>query len=90
MQFEYDPNKSASNKVKHGINFEEAQLLWNSEVVVVPLGSGHGEERQAVFGLIYGKPWTAIVTQRGDATRIISVRRSRKKEEAYYDSQKEN
>ena len=29
MQFEYDKNKSISNKSKHGINFEEAKSLWN-------------------------------------------------------------
>ncbi len=27
MGFEYDPNKSAENKRKHGIDFEEAQEL---------------------------------------------------------------
>jgi len=29
LQFEYDKNKSISNKSKHGINFEEAKSLWN-------------------------------------------------------------
>jgi uncharacterized protein len=29
MPFEYDPKKSASNKRKHGIDFVEAQLLWD-------------------------------------------------------------
>ena len=28
MKFEFDPNKSVSNKKKHGIDFAEAQLLW--------------------------------------------------------------
>jgi uncharacterized protein len=28
MVFEYDPNKSAENKRKHGIDFEDAQRLW--------------------------------------------------------------
>ena len=28
MGFEYDPRKSAENKRKHGIDFEEAQELW--------------------------------------------------------------
>lgn len=35
MHFEYDQQKSASNKEKHGIDFEEAQALWddaNAEV----------------------------------------------------------
>jgi uncharacterized protein len=28
MRFEYDPDKGAENKRKHGIDFEEAQALW--------------------------------------------------------------
>ena len=28
MEFEFDPEKSASNKDKHGIDFIEAQALW--------------------------------------------------------------
>ena len=28
MLFEYDPAKSVTNKAKHGINFDEAQVLW--------------------------------------------------------------
>lgn len=88
MQFEYDPNKSAKNKEKHGIDFEEAQQLWMNSVVVAPLGNEHGEDRQAHFGIIDGKHWTAITTYRNDSIRIISVRRSRKNEEEFYDSRK--
>ena len=28
-EFEFDPGKSRSNRDKHGIDFREAQLLWN-------------------------------------------------------------
>jgi uncharacterized DUF497 family protein len=37
MKFEYDPDKSAENKRKHGIDFEEAQALWvDSALVEIP------------------------------------------------------
>lgn len=88
--FEYDPVKSAKNLAKHGIDFEEAQALWNGRTVAVPLGDEYGEERIAIMGLIGDKHWTAIVTMRGQRIRIISVRRSRKKEEAHYDSETAN
>jgi len=29
MEFEFDPQKSDRNKIKHGIDFNEAQELWN-------------------------------------------------------------
>lgn len=28
MPFEFDPEKSAANKTKHGIDFVEAQEIW--------------------------------------------------------------
>ena len=31
MQFEYDPNKSTANKAKHGIDFEDAQRIWDDD-----------------------------------------------------------
>ena len=29
MDFEFDKNKSAANKQKHGIDFNEAKQLWD-------------------------------------------------------------
>lgn len=31
MPFEFDPNKSESNLEKHGIDFNDAQSLWDDE-----------------------------------------------------------
>ena len=90
MDFEYDPNKSAINLAKHGIDFRDAQDLWDGVTVTVGLGNSRGEERSAVFGMIDGKHWTAIITLRNEKIRIISVRRSRVKEAEYYDSKKGN
>lgn len=90
MGFEFDPNKSAINKAKHGISFVEAQEIWAGVYITVSLGNKHDEERYAVFGKIGEKHWTAIITWRNENIRIISVRRSRAKEEAYYASKKGN
>jgi hypothetical protein len=82
--FEYDPAKSASNKEKHGIDFEQAAKLWDAKTVSVTLRVAD-EPRTLVIGRIGEKHWTAIVTQRGEKLRIISVRRARKKEEQVYE-----
>jgi uncharacterized DUF497 family protein len=29
MEFEFDPEKSAANRQEHGIDFEDAQVLWS-------------------------------------------------------------
>ena len=86
MEFEFDPNKSASNKKKHGIDFVEAQALWNDlDFVEIPLVTVD-EPRYLVIGTIAGKHWSGIITYREGRVRIISVRRSRKKEVSIYES----
>jgi uncharacterized protein len=84
MRFEYDHAKSIANKAKHGIDFEEAQALWDDGDHIVIPSSYPAEARNAVIGMIAGKLWTAIVTIRGKVTRIISVRRSRHDEAQTY------
>ena len=86
MTFEFDPTKSATNKDKHGIDFVEAQALWqDSGLVDAPVAS-EDEPRFLVIGRIEGKHWTAVCTLRSEVVRIISVRRSRKAEVDFYGS----
>ena len=86
MEFEYDPEKSKINKAKHNIDFEEAKELWkNEENFEIPT-KGLDEQRYVVFGKINDKNWTAVITYRGSQIRIISVRRSRRKEVQLHES----
>jgi uncharacterized protein len=87
MRFEFDPAKSAVNKAKHGIDFVEAQALWLDDGLeeVLSKASVTNEWRFLAIGRIDGRHWTAVWTLRGDAIRIISVRRSRKEEIDYYE-----
>jgi uncharacterized protein len=84
MGFEFDPRKSESNKLKHGIDFVEAQQLWGDVGRIVVAASWLDEIRFLTIGVIDGKHWTAIWTGRGTAIRIISVRRARKEEVRFY------
>lgn len=85
MEFEYDPQKSLSNKQKHGVTFEEAVDLWNDPFVIeVPI-KGLDEERHMVIGKLNHKIWSAIITYRGNKVRLISVRRSREDEVNHYE-----
>ena len=86
MKYEFDPVKSRANLAKHGIDFIEAQGLWNdTDLVEVPLKT-EDEPRFLVVGKIGEKHWTGIITYRKDIIRIISVRRSRKEEVFMYES----
>ncbi len=89
MQYEYDPNKSASNKEKHGIDFDEAQTLWRDRFALAIPAKFQGEERFGLIGKIAGTMWTAIFTMRGEITRLISCRPSRKSEVAFYEKTKQ-
>ncbi len=82
MKFEYDENKSHINKQKHGIDFVEAQNLWQDEdALVVPANIVDDEVRYALISKLNTKCYAAIFTIKDDIYRIISVRRCRKNEE---------
>jgi hypothetical protein len=87
MDFEYDPTKSQTNKEKHGMDFDEAQVLWRDEDRVEFPARSDTEERHALLAKKDEKIWVAFYTVREAAVRIISVRRARENEErTYYDS----
>ncbi|MFH0922294.1 MAG: BrnT family toxin [Fibrobacterota bacterium] len=86
MEFEFDKQKSRSNKEKHGIDFAEAQTLWSDITRVEIPARTKDEPRGLVIGTINKKHWTAVVTCRGIKIRIISVRRSRPEEVLMYES----
>jgi uncharacterized protein len=86
MKFEYDPDKSRSNKAKHGIDFEEAQALWADPDLIEIHARTEDEPRSIVIGRIADKHWSGVITYRSDAIRIISVRRSRPEEVKLYES----
>jgi uncharacterized protein len=87
MGFEYDPDKSAENKGKHGIDFEAAQRLWaDSGLVEIPARTTD-ELRWLLIGKIDEKHWSAVITRRGENIRLISVRRSRDEEVDIYESE---
>lgn len=86
MDFEFDPGKSLRNKKKHGIDFHEAQALWDDpEIIEIPVKI-IDEPRYLVIGKIAGKHWSGVITYRNNNLRIISVRRSRKEEVEIYES----
>lgn len=87
MEFEFDPQKSANNKIKHGIDFMEARMLWEDSFLLEIEARTVDEPRFLMIGEIFEKHWSAVITYRLNMVRIISVRRSRKEEIELYESQ---
>ena len=86
MKCEFDPAKSKINKEKHGIDFIEAQALWDDPDLLEIPARTIDEQRFLVIGKIAGKYWSGVITYRGENIRIISVRRARKEEVEIYES----
>ncbi len=86
MEFEYDPEKSEVNKNKHGIDFIEAQALWEDPDLIEIPAKTSDEPRFLIIGCISHKHWSGIITYRKEKIRIISVRRSRPEEVDIYES----
>jgi uncharacterized protein len=86
VAFEYE-QKSAANKDKHGVDFEEAQELWHDPDVIEIPARTTDEPRWLVIGKMEAKHWSAVITRRGGNIRLISVRRSRSEEVEAYESE---
>jgi uncharacterized protein len=84
MAFEFDSEKSAANNAKHGIDFIEAQQIWNDADRLEITARSLDEPRYQVIGRIGEKTWSAFITYRNETIRLISVRRARPEEEARY------
>ena len=86
MSFEYDPEKSAANKAKHGIDFDEAQELWDDPWLLEAPARTEDEPRFILIGRIGRQHWAAVCSHRSGNYRIISVRRARNRETEHYES----
>jgi len=83
--FEFDELKSRANANKHGIDFDQAQELWNDPYLIEIPAMTVDEPRYLAIGRIGTKHWSAVITYRSVKIRIISVRRSRPEEVALYE-----
>ena len=85
MNFEFDSAKSKINQKKHGIDFIEAQVLWEDPDLLEIPAKTTDEQRFLVIGKIAVKYWSGVITYRGSNIRIISVRRARDEEIEIYE-----
>lgn len=86
MKFEFDPVKSLTNRDKHGIDFEQAQAVWDDSHLITAPARTVDEPRWLAVGRIGRRIWSVVYTLRGGAVRIISARRARENEVKAYES----
>ena len=84
IEFEFDPEKSKSNQLKHELDFIQAQGLWDDPWRIVIPARCTDENRWLMVAVLEGIYWTVIYTIRNKKVRIISVRKARDNEKKIY------
>ena len=85
MQFEWNDAKNRGNLAKHGLDFADAELVFAGPCVTfVDDRFDYGEERFVALGLLAGRLVTIAHAPRGEATRIISMRKANRREQKIY------
>ena len=88
MNFEWDDVKRKINIKKHGIDFIDAQVIFDNYTLTVEDDRfDYGEERFISFGVLKGRVVVIVHTEKDNSIRIISIRRATKYEEKAYFSQ---
>jgi len=90
MKFEWDENKDETNKIKHGVSFEEAETVFEDEMAVTIYDEKHSEneDRFKIIGISRKLREVAVVhcyRNRDEVTRIISAWRATKEEIKLYE-----
>ncbi len=88
MEFEWDKSKNKKNIEKHHVDFNDAKKIFiDNNKVDIEINNSlkkYNEKRFITIGLVLNVLHTVIWTLRLFIIRIISFRRSNKKEEKIY------
>ncbi len=90
MEFEWDPNKAASNVTKHKVSFREAATVFRDPLSMTFDDPDHSndEERFITIGRSTGGRLLIVAhTDRGDRIRIISARETTRSEREVYEEE---
>mgnify|MGYP001067783934 CR=1 FL=1 len=88
MKIEWDARKAESNRIKHGVSFEEAATVFREPLAATGADPDHSitEDRFITFGVSeVGRLLVVSHTERGEIIRIISARKATKGERKLYE-----
>ena len=89
LRFEWDPKKSATNRRKHGVSFEDAQTAFSDEFGLIIDDPEHSKTEARFILLGVSASLRLLVVCHcyragGDVIRIISARKADTHESAQY------
>ncbi len=86
MKFEWDEAKHRANYKKHGLDFRDAEKIFQgSTITAVDIRQEYGEDRYISLGMLEDLVVVVVHTPRSDRTRIISMRKAKLKEKQAYE-----
>ena len=88
LTFEWDQRKAASNRRKHGVDFEEASTAFGDPLSITIPDPGHSqdEDRFVLIGESFrGRLLVVVHTEREDTVRLISARVAKPSERRDYE-----
>ena len=87
MQIEWDERKNIVNIRKHGLDFADAQEVFDGPMLVkMDTRMNYGEDRWIGLGNLHGIVVVLVYTESedSDVIRILSIRKATKNEREYY------
>ena len=85
MRIEFDPEKDASNQLKHGVSLAlAAELGWKAALVWIDDRFDYAELRMIALAPITETVFYVAFVDRDNARRIISLRKANRREVKHY------
>lgn len=86
MDISFDPAKRNQTLAERGLDFADAGLVFAGVTATIPdLRRDYGEDRYITIGRLSGRRVVLVLTPRGGARRIISMRYAHASEEARFE-----
>jgi len=83
--FEWNEKKCRENRRKHGLSFEDVELVFEGDsITFLDDRLDYGEERYITLGTMAGRTVVIVHTLRGETIRIISMRKANAREKKIY------
>ena len=81
----WDEAKRTENLRKHGLDFMDAESLFDGQTVTLEDDRlDYGEQRFITFGVLEGRVLAVVHTEQDDVIRVISMRKATRREEQSY------
>ncbi|MDF0601621.1 BrnT family toxin [Psychromarinibacter sp. C21-152] len=85
MRYEWDADKRRANLDKHGLDFADVERGFDWELALLDEDDARAEQRDQAIGYLFQQVVVLVYTLRGDACRIISLRRADPRERRAYE-----